>query len=263
MVEYTRSAVCGGSSPVERLLAKEKVASPILVRRSKNLKNLTPNYYLWHPKKTMEISEFSREENLSFWKNLILVAIFFVVTPVTLGVSLFSLLSLKSTGIAKQVLNTSNLIVSPQSGVRVYASLPTKFPSVTDSVGAADARSEILRQYMQNYGSPLAPYSDLIVQTADKYSLDYRLVTAISQQESNICKIIPPGSYNCWGWGIHSKGTLGFASFEDGIEEVSKGLREDYLNKGYLTVNEIMTKYTPQSNGSWAHGVNEFMSEMQ
>lgn len=211
----------------------------------------------------MEIVEFSREENIGFWKNLILVTAFFVVTPLTLGISLYSLFSLKSTAVVKQGLGSVNLITTPQSGIRVYASLPTKFPSVTEQITSSDARPEILKQYMESYGSPLAPYAGLIVQTADKYSIDFRLITAISQQESNICKIIPPGSYNCWGWGIHSKGSLGFTSFQEGIEEVSKGLREEYLDKDFTTIEEIMSKYTPLSNGSWAAGVNKFMSEMQ
>jgi hypothetical protein len=211
----------------------------------------------------MESILFSREENIGFWKNLILVAVFFVIAPLTLGISLFSLFSLKSTVSAKKELNNLNLISSPQSGVRVYASLPLIFPSISEQITSADARPEILRQYMENYGSPLATYSSLIVQIADKYSLDFRLITAIAQQESNICKVIPPDSYNCWGWGIHSRGSLGFSSFQEGIVEVSKGLRDDYLNKGFTTISEIMSKYTPLSNGSWAEGVNKFMSEMQ
>ncbi|KKU47808.1 MAG: hypothetical protein UX67_C0028G0001, partial [Candidatus Woesebacteria bacterium GW2011_GWF2_46_8] len=100
-------------------------------------------------------------------------------------------------------------------------------------------------------------------EAADRYELDYRLTTAIAQQESNLCKIIPPGSNNCWGWGIHSAGTLGFDSFEEGIETVSAGLRKEYLDKGFRTVEEIMSKYTPLSNGSWATGVTKFMSEME
>jgi len=211
----------------------------------------------------MESTEFSRDENIGFLKNLLLVVAFFVVTPLTLGISLFSLFSFKSNTAAREILSTSNLIVSPQSGIKVYASLPMKFPAVSEQITSSDARSEILKQYMESYGSPLATHSGFIVQTADKYSLDFRLITAIAQQESNICKIIPAGSYNCWGWGIHSEGSLGFESFNEGIEEVSKGLRTDYLNKGYATVDEIMTKYTPQSNGSWALGVSEFMSDMQ
>lgn len=198
--------------------------------------------------------EFSLEENFSFWKNLLLTAIFFVVTPVTIGVSLFSLLSLNKTEAPKS---------HSLSGVRVYASLPNTFPSITGTVDSSDARSELVKQYLGNYNSKLEPFSSLIVETADKYSLDYRLIAAIAQQESNLCKLIPQGSNNCWGWGIHSEGTLGFSSLESGIETVSKGLKEEYLDKGYETVEAIMTKYTPLSNGSWAAGVSQFMLEME
>jgi hypothetical protein len=211
----------------------------------------------------MEKPEFGKEEDIGFWKNLILITIFFVVTPLTLGVSLFSLFSLKSNEVVKKQFDNVNLITSPKSGVSVYASLPANMPSVTNSIESADARPQIVKNYLQSYDSPLVPYAELIVQTADKYSIDFRLITAIAQQESNLCKIIPPDSYNCWGWGIHSKGTLGFASFQEGIEEVSKGLRQEYLDKGYTTVSDIMSKYTPQSNGSWANGVNTFMGAME
>lgn len=210
----------------------------------------------------MESTLFTRDENLSFWKNLILTIVFFTITPVTLGISLFSLFSLKSNPVPV-VQNSADFLRSPESGVRVYASLPAQIPTVGDAIGSADAREEIVKQYLESYNSPLVPYAGLIVQTSDKYSLDFRLITAIAQQESNLCKIIPPGSYNCWGWGITGESTYGFKSFEQGIEEVSKGLREEYLNKGYITVSDIMSKYTPHSNGSWANGVNEFMSEMQ
>ncbi len=194
---------------------------------------------------------------------MVLVTVFFIATPITLGISLFSLFSLKSNFVANNSLSSANLTSRPESGIRVYASLPLEFPVIKESVIPADARSEILSQYMNSYNSPLTPFADLIVQTADKYSLDFRLITAISQQESNICKAIPPQSYNCWGWGIHSKGSLGFTSYEEGIEEVSKGLKEQYLDKGYTTIEEIMSKYTPLSNGSWAAGVSQFMSDMQ
>lgn len=211
----------------------------------------------------MESNLFTREENFSFWKNLFLVVVFFAITPITLGVSLFSLFSLKSSAASQIVVPVGNLITSPESGVRVYASLPSKVASISDQIGASDARAKIVSQYLNSYNSPLVPFADFIVAAADKYSLDYRLITAIAQQESNLCKVIPPGSYNCWGWGITNVGTLGFTSYQQGIEEVSKGLREDYLNKGYVTVSDIMSKYTPQSNGSWANGVNDFMTQMQ
>ncbi len=206
---------------------------------------------------------FTKEENFSFWKNLFLVAVFFTIAPVTLGVSLFSLLSLKTGAVPKPPAEVANLINLPQSGVQVYASLPNKTPEVSAFVGSSDARGEIVRQYLQRYNSPLTPYANFIVSEADKYGVDFRLTTAIAQQESNLCKVIPPKSYNCWGWGITSVGTLGFSSFEEGIETVTKGLKEGYLSRGYTSVREIMSKYTPQSNGSWARGVTEFMTEME
>lgn len=211
----------------------------------------------------MDITSF-KEDSFSFWKNIILITFFFVVTPIVLGTSLFSLISLSKLTNEKELsFYSKELAVYPRSGARVFASLPTNLPSIGGVATVSDARVELVRQYLEYWSSPLEPLAGLAVQTADKYDLDYRLITAIAQQESNLCKIIPPGSNNCWGWGIHSEGTLGFDSFEEGIETVSRGLREEYFNKGYETFEEIMTKYTPLSNGSWAAGVTKFMSEME
>ncbi len=148
-------------------------------------------------------------------------------------------------------------------GARIYASLPTAFTSISGEAQASDARTEIIRQYLLRYKSPMAPYADYIVKTADEFNIDYKLTTAIAQQESNLCKVIPPKTYNCWGWGIHSEGTLGFSSFEEGIKTVTMGLSQNYISLGLDTPLKIMSKYTPLSNGSWAKGVEEFLSEME
>lgn len=218
----------------------------------------------------METQADSWRQSFVFWKNLVLVTIFFTITPIALAISLFSLISLGRIQTSEikdankqEPASLPNFIVSPKSGVSVYASLPSSYPSVSGIIESSDARPEIIRQYLGKYKSPLEPLSDLIVESADKYQLDFRLTTAIAQKESNLCKLIPGSSFNCWGWGIHSKGTLGFSSFGEGIEAVSRGIREEYLNKGYQTIEEIMGKYTPLSSGSWADGVNKFMNEMQ
>lgn len=203
-------------------------------------------------------------ENIVFWKNLILVSSFFLITPVTILTSLFSLFTLNQTEIQKpekQLELSTNFLSS--SGVSIYASLPASKPSVSESIEVKDARPEIIKNYLVRYDSVLEPHAEQIVEIADKYGLDFRLITAIAQQESNLCKFIPPGGYNCWGWGIHSEGTLGFNSFPEAIETVSFGLKTEYLDKGFVTPEQIMGKYTPLSNGSWAIGVTQFMSEME
>jgi hypothetical protein len=211
----------------------------------------------------MEI--YPAEKTFFFWKSLVFIALFFLVTPLALGVSLFSLTALSKTqAVENKYLEVADLnaISAPESGVKVFASLPSSFPTVSGVVAGSDARVELIRQYLADYNSPLEPYADSMVETADKYGLDYRLLTGIAQQESNLCKKIPPRSYNCWGWGIHSQGTLKFDSFEEGIEIVSAGLKENYIDKGYTTIEDIMSKYTPLSNGSWAFGVNKFMGDI-
>lgn len=198
--------------------------------------------------------ESIKENSFSFWKNLIFIILFFTVTPLTLGSSLYSLLSFN-----KNKASDQSLVY----GAKIYASLPTDFPSVSGEVQTADARAEIIRQYLLRYKSPMVSYADYIVKTADEFKIDYRLTTAIAQQESNLCKVIPSKTYNCWGWGIHSEGTLGFSSYEEGIKTVTMGLSQNYISLGLDSPEKIMSKYTPLSNGSWAKGVEEFLSEME
>lgn len=143
-----------------------------------------------------------------------------------------------------------------------YAALPASVSEISLAVKAADARPVTIDAYLSTYNSPLSGYGQVIVDTADKYSLDPYLIVAIAQQESNLCKVIPAGSYNCWGWGIHSEGTLKFSSFDQAIEEYTRGLRERYFDHGYDTPEKIMVKYTPLSDGSWASGVNQFIAEL-
>lgn len=206
-------------------------------------------------------------DDFGYWKKSSLILSFFVLTPAVIAVCLFSLFSLSKTekleSEIKYVTNDQNLLLVPKTGVRVYASLPDSTPAIGQSIGTEDARSEIIKNYLAFYYSPLEPYANLIVEVSDIYSLDYRILVAIAQQESNLCKKIPTDTYNCWGWGIHSAGTLGFDSFEHGIATVAKGLKDNYIDEGYSTVEEIMSRYTPHSNGSWANGVNEFLDEIE
>ena len=205
----------------------------------------------------------SKENSFSFWKNIILAIVFFSVTPLTLGASLYSLLSFNNNKLESQSLKLINRDTTAVLGARIYASLPIDFPSISEKVQSSDARPEIIKNYLLRYKSPLVSFAGYIVQAADEFNIDYRLTTAIAQQESNLCKIIPPNTYNCWGWGIHSEGTLGFSSYEEGIRAVTMGLAQNYIALGFDTPEKIMSKYTPLSNGSWAKGVEQFLNEME
>ncbi|PWU22407.1 hypothetical protein C5B42_06145 [Candidatus Cerribacteria bacterium 'Amazon FNV 2010 28 9'] len=130
----------------------------------------------------------------------------------------------------------------------------------------SDARVDIVQNFLERYDSPLKPYdhyAEVLVQTADRYGLDYRLLPAIMMQESNLCKTADPSIHNCLGFGINKAGTLAFNSYEDSFDRAARELKERYIDQGLTTPEEIMTKYTPSSNGSWARSVNQWLNEME
>ena len=143
------------------------------------------------------------------------------------------------------------------------AILPNVLGAFSYSVKSEDAIPEIIKSYLKKYRSPLLPHADFLITTSRKYNLDPRLIVAIAQQESNLCKKAPTDSNNCWGWGVHSRGTLKFDSYQDAIEAVTQGLSQNYINKGLDTPEEIMAIYTPLSEGSWATGVQQFLNDME
>ncbi len=194
------------------------------------------------------------------------LATFFVATPLTLVISLVALLVIdkhQAKTTSPSSIQAISAIDTPRFGSQVYAALPSSVGEVKGVAVAQDARFEMVRQYLHQYNSPLEPYTQDIIKASEKYGIDYRLIVAIAQQESNLCKKIPEDSYNCWGWGIHSKGTLHFPDYPTAIDTVSQGLKEGYIDKGYDTPEKIMQKYTPSSDGSWANGVSTFLEEME
>ncbi len=133
-------------------------------------------------------------------------------------------------------------------------------------VETEDARAEIVSNFLTRYNSPMQPadyYGQKLVEIADRYGIDFRLLPAIAMQESNLCKNIPEGTYNCLGFGIHERGTLGFDNYEAGFERAGRELKKYYVDKGLTTPEEIMRKYTPSSDGSWANSVMQWMAEMK
>lgn len=105
--------------------------------------------------------------------------------------------------------------------------------------------------------APLSKYARTFVEVANKYELDYRLLPAIAVMESSGGKSnFKP--YNAWGWGRST-----FASFEEGIEAVGKGIKTGYYDKGRNTVELIAPVYCPPNYRAWISGVNQFMSEIE
>ncbi len=192
-----------------------------------------------------------------------------ILTLVTFVISFISFLELSQTASMDKANKAMVAQIKPvANSYAMYTSLPSIVGKVQAQVYTADARSEILRQYLLKRNSPLAPYSDLIVNSSDQNGIDFRLPVAIAECESNLCQPgkFPDNSFNCWGYGINSAGTLRFTSFDEGITRMISGLKK-FKDRGYLSsVEKLMELYTPPSlanGGSWAKCVNQFLDVLQ
>lgn len=196
-------------------------------------------------------------------KKLFLSIIFFLFAPLTLSISLFSLLQISETKqLAKLISQETGAVLGAKTPIELYSALPPAIGSVVEAVVTGDARPVIIKQYLEKHNSPVTPYADSIFQASEKWGLDYRLMVAIAQCESNLCKKIPSGSYNCWGF---ENGDTRFLSWEQAFNQVAKTLKEDYIDQGLTTPDQIMPKYAPPSvekGGPWAKCVNQFLEEL-
>ena len=129
---------------------------------------------------------------------------------------------------------------------------------VSRAKAESDYREEILRNYLEGHNSPLSGYSDVFISLADKYRLDWRLVPAITGVESTFGKRIPVDSYNAYGW---ANGSYSFESWDESIEVVSKALRDNYIDRGAVSINDIARIYAPPSE-TWARNVKFFMNKI-
>ncbi len=125
-----------------------------------------------------------------------------------------------------------------------------------------DNRAKILESYLNQTKSPLAPYAKDFVKSADKYNLDWKLVAAISGLESSFGQHIPYNSYNGWGWGVYGDNVIRFKSWDEGIEVISKGLRERYLRER-MESDPYIIGPTYASSPTWAQRVSFFMASIE
>lgn len=215
-------------------------------------------------------------------KSLFIVTTWFATSLTTLLVSLWAYTMVTSANQSTAFLHQQTqalqaggqvLGASTESTPRLaFAALPNVVSELKTAIKTQDARPLIIENYLKRYDSPMVGNGDYIMKKAislgnanhvDPTYLAY-LIIAIAQNESNLGKIMPPDCYNAWGYGIHSKGTLCFKNWHEGIDTMMDGLASDYIAKrGLKTPEEIMTRYTPQSpNGAWAKAVNQFLADL-
>lgn len=122
-----------------------------------------------------------------------------------------------------------------------------------------DKRAQILRDYFIKYNSPLQDQAQDFIDAADTYGVDWKLVPSIAGVESTFGKFIP-GGYNGWGWGVYGTQAIYFRSWRNGIFTVTKGLKENYLDKGLKNPYEMNKVYA--ASPAWGSKVSFFLADL-
>lgn len=197
-------------------------------------------------------------------KSLLIVITWFAASLTTLGISLWAYTKVGQPHV---------LGISTESRSRLaYAALPNIVSELQTTIKTQDARPIVIENYLKRFNSPMAGNGEYIVKKANELGTAHNidptylayLTIAIAQNESNLGKVMPPDCYNAWGYGIHSRGTLCFSSWKEGIDRFMTGVASDFIDKRKLeTPEQIMTRYTPTSpDGAWAKGVDQFLDEL-
>lgn len=196
------------------------------------------------------------------WKKILKVVLWVPSATVALFFSIQTYLTYSLTKDAPGLIR-QEISVLKQNRI-AFAAVPRIALEIKTAMATQDARPLLINRYFERYSSPMAGMGDFIVRTADAKGVNPYLIVAIAQQESNLGKLMPPNCHNAWGWGIHSAGTLCFASWEEGIATFTVGIADKYHAYGLYTPEQLMSKYVPHSpGGAWAKGVQQFLTQLE
>ncbi|HVZ11514.1 MAG TPA: hypothetical protein VG965_00650 [Patescibacteria group bacterium] len=188
---------------------------------------------------------------------LLLLGVYFLITPIFILTLIFY-----QTFLFQKAHATAEIVAPEDINVTTYNATPVSVPITVAHIDAHEARVDVLKEFFARYSSPLEAYAGQIVETADRYGLDYRLLPAIAMQESTLCKRTPKNSFNCWGFGIYGGKVTRFSDYGQAIETITKTLARDYHQKGLEQPEEIMSRYTPANTNDWAGNVSYIMDRI-
>ncbi len=115
-------------------------------------------------------------------------------------------------------------------------------------------KRKVITEVLKQNNSPMIDSVDSFLQTCTTQEIDCYLLPSISGVESSFGRFIMPGTNNAFGWG---RGLIPFDTFGEGIETVGRGLRENYIDKGARSIEEIGSIYC--EGNTWSTKVRHFM----
>ena len=113
---------------------------------------------------------------------------------------------------------------------------------------------------LQKYNSPMQGLEKLLIQTAEKYNLDWTLIASIAGTESSFAKRMPYQCINPFGWGIYGKNKICFKSLKESIKTVAEGIGTKYNTTSIESIAKI---YNSANTSHWLKLTKFFMKTIK
>ena len=137
----------------------------------------------------------------------------------------------------------------------------TKYNQHCSYIPLPDTRIIAMHRFLQHYKSPMTDYANIIVQTADKYNQDWRIIISIAGVESAFGRITRPNSYNAWGWRGGPDGDFSnFQNWEQAIIYITKKFTNGYGQNP--NPYDFYKTYCPTCTLAWPNGVTNYMHQL-
>jgi len=160
---------------------------------------------------------------------------------------LIVLLILPNTVRAEQIAGTSAKLVSAE-----------KSDDRVDEYVERNIQKTVIREVLESKNSPLVTEVDAFIDACTTYDIDCYLLPSIAGLESSYGKHLIPETHNPFGWG---GGLIYFDSWSDAFNAVAQGLKNNYIDRGAETIEEIGPIYA--ASPTWAIRVRSIRNEFE
>jgi hypothetical protein len=127
-----------------------------------------------------------------------------------------------------------------------------------ESKANEEKKNRIIKSISNNLGGVFQGKAAFIYATAKEYDVNPMLLTAIMYHETGNGTSNAVRSKNNPGGLMGSKGLMSFGTLNDGIEKMSKVIKQEYIDKGYTSLEQIQRKYCPIGAANDPTGLNKW-----
>lgn len=119
-------------------------------------------------------------------------------------------------------------------------------------------QKSVIREVLEDKNSPLVTEVDAFIDACTTYEIDCYLLPSIAGLESSFGKHLIQETHNPFGWG---GGHIYFESWSDAFHAVAKGLRNNYIDRGAETIEQIGPIYA--ASPTWAIRVRSIHNKFE